>query len=211
MIEISLAKCLHTHVVWVVMKVFPEKLDEVSTVVQQFKLCNFFSFVVDKKIQNENFYLLVYGFRYFHIFDYLRYCATDDISFSLQRKAADKNGQTKRKANKVTNAGIADVGLTSGNEFDDSIDNLEQQQRPKRPKRERPTKSVNENIEPAFTAMPVEALQQPEILSPIDRSSGGFSMSGQNLNFHPSSLQLDIIKIHILHFVPLGSLCLHSF
>ncbi|CAO2831684.1 unnamed protein product [Amaranthus hypochondriacus] len=103
-----------------------------------------------------------------------------------KRKAADKNGQTKRKANKVTNAGIADVGLTSGNDFDDSIDNLEQQ-RPKRPKRERPTKSVNENIEPAFTAMPVEALQQPGILPAFDQSSGGFSMSGQNLDSHRQS------------------------
>lgn len=130
--------------------------------------------------------LWVFPYRYFHIFYYLRSCATDDISFSLQRKAADKNGQTKRKANKVTNAGIADVGLTSGNDFDDSIDNLEQQ-RPKRPKRERPTKSVNENIEPAFTAMPVEALQQPGILPAFDQSSGGFSMSGQNLDSHRQS------------------------
>lgn len=56
---------------------------------------------------------------------------------------------------------MIDAGLMTGNEFDDLVNNPGQQQRPKRPKRERPTKSVNENIEPAFTAVSFVVPQQP--------------------------------------------------
>jgi len=68
------------------------------------------------------------------------------------------------------------------NESNGCINDPDHQQRPKRPKRERPTKSVNENIEPAFTAIPTGASQQAQLSPVLDPSSGGFrQLSGENL------------------------------
>ncbi|XP_056696055.1 chromatin-remodeling ATPase INO80 isoform X2 [Spinacia oleracea] len=82
-------------------------------------------------------------------------------SNNKKRKTGDKQGQSRKKAAKATDTEMIDAGLMTGNEFDDLVNNPGQQQRPKRPKRERPTKSVNENIEPAFTAVSFVVPQQP--------------------------------------------------
>lgn len=83
-----------------------------------------------------------------------------------KRKTSDKPGQSKQKAPKATNTGTQSE-VMGGTEFNGSIIDLDQQQRPKRPKRERPTKSVNENIEPAFTATPSAGAQQSQLLPAI--------------------------------------------
>lgn len=103
-----------------------------------------------------------------------------------KRKTGDKS---KQKAAKASNTEITDAGLMPGNEFDGYVNNPDQQQRPKRPKRERPTKSVNENIEPAFTASPAVVPIQPQNLPFIDQSSGAFApLSEENLVPHQSGL-----------------------
>lgn len=112
-------------------------------------------------------------------------------SNNKKRKTGDKQGQPKQKAAKASDTEIADAGSTLGNEFDGSINNPDQLQRPKRPKRERPTKSVNENIEPAFTASPLVVPQQSQAqnLPAIDQSAGGFAhLSGDNHLSHQSGL-----------------------
>lgn len=84
----------------------------------------------------------------------------------VQRKAAlDKQGQQKSRSQKDSKA----VGSSSPNsmimDYDPDVptqnsDTL-QQQRPKRLKR--PTKSLNETIEPAFTAIPPVFQDQNQI------------------------------------------------
>lgn len=102
--------------------------------------------------------------------------------FELQRKASDKQGQSKQKGGKAANGGATDLGSVPGNELNGSINDPDQQLRPKRLKRERPTKSVNENIEPAFTATLIAASQQSLLLPALDQSSGGFrQVSAENL------------------------------
>lgn len=82
---------------------------------------------------------------------------------SLQRKAAsEKQTQSKprpQKSSKQVDSSTPNPTVTDY-ELDDPAHNTEPlQQRPKRLKR--PTKSVNENIEPAFTATP-NAQFQPQ-------------------------------------------------
>ncbi|XP_021724191.1 DNA helicase INO80-like [Chenopodium quinoa] len=91
-----------------------------------------------------------------------------------KRKTGDKR-QPKQKAAKAIDAEKNDAG--QGNELDGFINNPDQEQRPKRPKRERPTKSVNENIEPAFTAAPFAVPQQPQAqnVPSVDQSLGGMA------------------------------------
>lgn len=95
-------------------------------------------------------------------------------SSNKKRKASDKQGQSKQKGGKAANGGATDLGSVPGNELNGSINDPDQQLRPKRLKRERPTKSVNENIEPAFTATLIAASQQSQLLPALDQSSGGF-------------------------------------
>ncbi|KAK9671106.1 hypothetical protein RND81_12G007500 [Saponaria officinalis] len=76
-------------------------------------------------------------------------------SGNKKRKASEKQAQPNSKpVTKVTITGFPASTSTVGNELNGSVDVPAQQQRPKRPKRERPMKSVNENIEPAFTVNP---------------------------------------------------------
>lgn len=72
---------------------------------------------------------------------------------SMQRKAAtEKQSQSKPRPQKSSKQ-VDSSSPIMDYELDDLPQNTEaQQQRPKRLKR--PTKSVNENIEPAFTATP---------------------------------------------------------
>uniref|UniRef100_A0A2N9HD90 Chromatin-remodeling ATPase INO80 n=2 Tax=Fagus sylvatica TaxID=28930 RepID=A0A2N9HD90_FAGSY len=67
-------------------------------------------------------------------------------------------------------------------EFDDSLQNSEPQaQKPKRPKR--PTKSVNENLQPAFTGTPMAGPEQTHYLPVNELGSGGFRV-GQDTSQH---------------------------
>lgn len=72
----------------------------------------------------------------------------------MQRKAAtEKQTQAKPRPQKSSKQADPSTPNPTDYELDDPAQNTEAvQQRPKRLKR--PTKSVNENIEPAFTAAP---------------------------------------------------------
>lgn len=76
------------------------------------------------------------------------------LKLSMQRKAAtDKQPQSKPRLQKSSRQAEA----PSPNPLEDEMDDLPPptETLPQRPKRlKRPTKSVNENIEPAFTANP---------------------------------------------------------
>lgn len=94
----------------------------------------------------------------------------------MQRKStADKPAPSKSRPQKVPK----NVEYSSPNSIamDDEMDDLpnDTETRPQRPKRlKRPTKSVNENLEPAFTATPIagqDGNQKPPLPDP---SSGGW-------------------------------------
>ncbi|GAB4843889.1 Putative DNA helicase ino80 [Ancistrocladus abbreviatus] len=99
-------------------------------------------------------------------------------SSSRKRKAnTEKQNQTKlrssQKASKDVDSctGVGDLSSVPPSEFSGpAIDTDLQLQKPKRPKRA--TKSVNENIEPAFTATPATVPQQSQYLPTNDLDSG---------------------------------------
>lgn len=94
-------------------------------------------------------------------------------NFYVQRKAAsDKQAQPRlRNPPKMTSSG--DYGL------DDSLQNSDTQaHRPKRSKR--PTKSVNENLEPAFTG-PHLAIPEQTHVPPVSDSVSGVLRAGQDI------------------------------
>ncbi|KAL9232600.1 hypothetical protein vseg_007695 [Gypsophila vaccaria] len=88
-------------------------------------------------------------------------------STNKKRKASEKQGQSNTKpVTKVTITGFAGSSSIVGGEMNGSLDDPVQQ-RQKRAKRERPTKSVNEYIEPAFRAAPIVGLlAQPRSQGP---------------------------------------------
>lgn len=106
-------------------------------------------------------------------------------SSNKKRKVSDKPGQPKQKASKPNNisSGITDPGSVPGDEFNGPVDDPNLQQRPKRPKRERPTKSVNETIEPAFTATPIAVPHQSQLLPAV-----GSGMSSEEIRSLQSGL-----------------------
>ncbi|KAH9613368.1 hypothetical protein KSS87_004845 [Heliosperma pusillum] len=85
-------------------------------------------------------------------------------SSNKKRKASEKQGPSKQKSSNAVATGVSGYGSISEHELKGSLDEPVQEQRPKRAKKERPTKSVNEDIEPAFTAAPIMGLPAAPIM-----------------------------------------------
>lgn len=102
--------------------------------------------------------------------------AFDIITYYVQRKStADKQAPSKSRPQKVPK----NVEYSSPNSMamDDEMDDIPNntETRPQRPKRlKRPTKSVNENLEPAFTATQITGQDGNQKLPLPDPSPGGW-------------------------------------
>lgn len=100
-------------------------------------------------------------------------------SSNKKRKAAsDKQAPSKQR-------NPQNVTSPMDYELDDPLQNSDPQaQKPKRPKR--PTKSVNENLQPAFTGTPTVVSEQTHYLPVNELGSGGFR-AGQDISQHTNS------------------------
>ncbi|KAK9289646.1 hypothetical protein L1049_007804 [Liquidambar formosana] len=117
-------------------------------------------------------------------------------SSNKKRKAtSDKQAPPKpRNSQKAPKNGDSFMGMNELNsmpmdyELGDPLQNTDPQlQKPKRPKR--PKKSVNENLEPAFTATPTVESEQTQYPPVHEYGSGGFrAEAGENTSLHSSSL-----------------------
>lgn len=99
----------------------------------------------------------------------------------MQRKTSDNQTSKSRsvKGSKYADSSPSN-SVSVDYEFDDLQVNTEvHHQRPKRLKR--PTKSVNENLEPAFTASPNVAQEANQNLPMSELNSGGYNhlLTGQ--------------------------------
>ncbi|XP_031102452.1 chromatin-remodeling ATPase INO80 [Ipomoea triloba] len=107
-------------------------------------------------------------------------------SSKKRKSTADKQAPSKSRPQKVPK----NVEYSSPNSIamDDEMDDLpnDTETRPQRPKRlKRPTKSVNENLEPAFTATPIagqDGNQKPPLPDP---SSGGWRTAVEEESSRP--------------------------
>lgn len=101
------------------------------------------------------------------------------VNVFVQRKAAsDKQAPSKQR-------NPQNVTSPMDYELDDPLQNSDPQaQKPKRPKR--PTKSVNENLQPAFTGTPTVVSEQTHYLPVNELGSGGFR-AGQDISQHTNS------------------------
>ncbi|XP_015898080.1 chromatin-remodeling ATPase INO80 isoform X1 [Ziziphus jujuba] len=99
-----------------------------------------------------------------------------------RKAAADKHTSKLRNSQKMddSNSTLMDF------EMDDNLQNMDSQPlKPKRPKR--PKKSVNENLEPVFTATQMAVSEQPQF-PPQELGSGGFrAESSQDIPMHSNS------------------------
>ncbi|XP_030926528.1 chromatin-remodeling ATPase INO80 isoform X1 [Quercus lobata] len=95
-----------------------------------------------------------------------------------RRAASDKQAPSKQR-------NPQNVTSPMDYELDDPLQNSDPQaQKPKRPKR--PTKSVNENLQPAFTGTPTVVSEQTHYLPVNELGSGGFR-AGQDISQHTNS------------------------
>lgn len=110
----------------------------------------------------------------------------------MQRKAAaDKHTSKLRNSQKMddSNSTLMDF------EMDDNLQNMDSQPlKPKRPKR--PKKSVNENLEPVFTATQMAVSEQPQF-PPQELGSGGFrAESSQDIPMHSNSYAWEFYRLY---------------